>query len=102
LVKRLTKASDRIIIWGDPRLYAVVERRPVVQVNGATFYLAKQVEQVALLIRQQPPPLIYISKQRDRMTYHGGGVFPRTVQELYERIYEDEEGAWYQRRGSGP
>jgi hypothetical protein len=97
-VKGLVQAPDRIIVWGDARLYFMVGRRPVVEVNGSTFYLAKQVEQVAELIRKSPPPLIYIGKHRNRMTFHGGGVLPRAVNELYEVRYEDVNGVWYQRR----
>ena len=98
LVRRLTKPSDRIIVWGDPRWYAFVGRRPVVQVDGATFYLAQQVIEVADLIRRDPPPMIYLSKLRDRMTYHADGVLPRTVRALYLPVYEDDRGIWYQRR----
>lgn len=100
-VKGLTKDSDRIIVWGDPRLYALVGRRPVLEVNGATFYLARQVEEAVALIRREPPALIYLGKLRDRMTRHAGGAFPRVVHELYEPVYDDDNGTWYRLRAAG-
>jgi hypothetical protein len=99
-VKHLARPEDRIVVWGDARLYFMTGLRPVVEVNGSTFYLARQVEEVAELIRRNPPPLIYVGKHRNRMTFHGDGVLPRAVHELYEPAYEDAQGVWYLRRAA--
>lgn len=100
-VRPFAKESDRVVVWGDARLYFLLGRRPLVEVNGSTFYLARQVEEVAALIREKKPPLIFVSKHRNRMTNHGGGVLPQAINEFYKPAYEDETGIWYRLR-NGP
>jgi hypothetical protein len=97
-VKDLSKPTDRIIVWGDPRLYFMMDRRPVLEVNGSAIHLTKQLQAIAARIRANPPPLIYMSTQRDHLTNHGGAVLPNTVRELYQPYYEDRLGIWYRRR----
>jgi hypothetical protein len=97
-VRPLARESDRIVVWGDARLYFLTGLRPLVEVNGSTFYVASQVEQVAERIRHDLPALVFIAKTRDRMTFHAGGVLPRTVNALYEPVYEDPTGIWYRPR----
>ncbi len=56
---------------------------------------SQQLDDITAIVRARRPPLVYISKYRDRATYHGGGVFPRTIHELYEPCYENVNGVWY-------
>jgi hypothetical protein len=99
-VRGLAKESDRIVVWGDARLYFLTGRLPVREINGSAFYLARQMDEVAALVRQRRPPLIFVSKHRDRMTYHGGDVLMRAVHQLYDACYEDETGVWYRLRSA--
>ena len=97
-VRGLVGEQDRIVVWGDARMHFMLQRRPVIEINGSTFYLARQLEQVVSEIRQKKPKLIYLSKERDRMTYHGGGILPIAIKELYEPAYDNRFGTWYRLR----
>lgn len=97
-VQRLSKPTDRIVVWGDQRIYFVVEREPVLQVNGNTRFLARKLDDAVEYIRKTKPPLVYMGKGRDDLTLHGGGVLPKIVEELYTPCYEDREGTWYRLR----
>jgi hypothetical protein len=94
-VRGFRQDSDRVVVWGDPRLYFLVGNRPIVEVHGATYYLSKQLEEVTEIVRDKRPPLVYISKYRDGMTYLDGGIFPRMIKELYVPCYENTGGVWY-------
>lgn len=97
-VRGIAGEQDRIVVWGDARMHFMLQRRPVIEINGSTFYLARQLEQVVSEIREKKPKLIYLSKERDRMTYHGGGILPITIKEMYEPAYDNRFGTWYRLR----
>ena len=98
-VRGLTGETDRIVSWGDARMYFLVGRRPVVQVDGGTNYVTSQLQVAAKIILDQRPPLVFISKYRDpEVTNHGNALIPRVVAENYTRYYENAAGAWYRRR----
>ena len=98
-VRGLTHDGDRIVSWGDARMYFLTGRRPLVEIDGGTSYLTSQLATVAEVILKQRPALIFISKYRDPdVTYHGGGLIPRTVEENYTRYFENEAGVWYRPR----
>jgi hypothetical protein len=102
-VRGMTRETDRIVSWGDARMYFLVGRRPIVQVDGGTNYLTSQLEIAAQTILEQRPKLVFISKYRDpEVTYHGGGLIPRVVEENYTRCYENAAGIWYRRRDRAP
>ena len=98
-VRSLTVESDRIVVWGDPRMYFVMARRPVVEVDGGTIYSTSQLEDVAKVIRKKRPILFFMSNYRDpAITNHGGGIIPRVVEENYVRCYSNVAGTWYRLR----
>ena len=100
-VRGLTHDSDRIVSWGDARMYFLTGRRPIVEIDGGTSYLTSQLASVAQVILKQRPALVFISKYRDPdVTYHGAGLIPRTVEENYTRCFENAAGVWYRLRNT--
>ncbi len=98
-VRPLTTESDRIVVWGDPRMYLVIGRRPLDEVDGGTIYLTSQLQDVAKVIRKKRPILFFMSKFRDsELTNHGGGIIPRVLDENYLPYYENNAGVWYRIR----
>lgn len=98
---RLSSPHDRVVIWGDQRLYALIDRRPVLLMNGNTRFLREQLTQAVDQLRQAPPPLIYIGAGRDVLTLHDGGSLTKLVQDLYVRCGSDDLGNWYRPRAGG-
>ncbi len=102
-VQGLTHEGDRIVSWGDARMYFLTGRRPIVEIDGGTSYLTSQLATVAQVILKQRPALVFISKYRDPdVTYHGAGLIPRTVEENYTPYFENAAGVWYRPRSPEP
>ncbi|MBS0451574.1 MAG: hypothetical protein JSS14_09695 [Proteobacteria bacterium] len=98
---RLSSPQDRILIWGDQRLYSLSNRRPVLQLNGNTRFLRQQLSVGVDYVRLNPPLVIYLATGREHLTMHDGGGLPRLVEEQYVKCGSDDVGSWYRPRGRG-
>lgn len=92
-------AAGPIGVLGDPRVIWVTDRRPVLQINGWTYFLPGQLAAEAAALRQTRPPYVYVSSYLEHLHTNGTPVLYQTLNELYrQRSTDTARGTWYVRR----
>lgn len=86
-------------LLGDTRMAFVSGRRPVPEINGWTYYLPAQLEEVAATLRRERPPYVYVSHYLSHIHGNGTDALTRTLVGLYfVRATDGADGSWYELR----
>lgn len=86
----------RIALLGDPRVVLLTDRRPVNAINGWTYYLPAQLDEVAATLQRERPPYVYVSWYVARLLSNGNDSVFRVLQRDYVKLSDDAaDGSWY-------
>lgn len=86
-------------LLGDPRVIFLSDRRPLVGVNGWTYYLQSQLDEVAATLRRDRPAYIYVSWYVAHIWRNRNDAVYNVLQSDYERLADDgADGTWFRLR----
>jgi hypothetical protein len=91
-----------IALLGNPAILLVTDRRPLLAINGWTYYLPTQLEAAAETLRRERPPYLYRSTYLEHLHTNGSRALYDAVAALYvEHARDEARGVWYRLRGPG-